>query len=335
MALHPSEWYNSAQAAIGLDPAQRGISGVASKTDPLFKKGLSFEQMSKQTGVPVAQIRSYAAKAYPTYGVKSSTNGSKLASNFAPASGSGSGFGGSQGDDPAAIAATRGQIHARASDIMHAYDALFGQLDAILKDKAAKTESDYGDQFATTSKNYTDSIPEIQKSYAAIGSGDSTDQSDAKDKAHEGFVSANQTIQKNKDTDLAAIGNYGATQRSKYGADRDSVNRLVSRSDADASLASLQGAQGDLDNKLGSIQADTGALTTDSGARGQLSALTADNGRFDSVRQALDTVVKSSMSGSVKQAAVQAVVDSAGLSDLDKQKVKQLYGNVYDTPVAA
>jgi hypothetical protein len=40
------------------------------------------------------------------------------------------------------------------------------------------------------------------------------------------------------------------------------------------------------------------------------------------------------MSGAVKQAAVSAITDSAGLSEQEKKKVQETYGNVYEEQAA-
>jgi len=85
----------------------------------------------------------------------------------------------------------------------------------------------------------------------------------------------------------------------------------------------------DVEGNIDTAKTTRATLGTDEGARGTVSALTADNGRFDAAVTALDSIIKSSMSGSVKDAAVQAVTDSAGLNDEEKKKIQQTYGNVY------
>lgn len=254
------------------------------------------------------------------------------------AAGGGGGYGygaGGGGIDMNAVNSTRGSIKATIPELMAAFDQLFGNLHAVAADREAQTRKDYGDQFGTAAKQYTDSIPKIENSYAAIGADSSTDNTYAKNDAKEGYDNTNKQIQKNEDDDLAKIGNYLAENTAKYSADRDSVNRLAGRVDQTTDIGDLNNTRNAIEDKLGSVRADTGALNTDAGARGQLSALTADNGRFDSLKGALDQIINGSMSGAVKQAAVQSVVDAGGLSDEDKKKVQAQYGNAYNTPVAA
>lgn len=225
--------------------------------------------------------------------------------------------------------AVRAEATARVQEILSAYDGLFGGLDTLLRDRAKTVETDYGEQFGTAAKQYADSLPMIESSYASLGAADSTDLRDADIKAEDGFKETNKTIKKNKEADLSKIGQYGSEQKAKWNADRDSVNRLNGRLAGVEDLGELRSSRNSLEEKLGSVRADSGTLNTDSGARGQLSGLTQDAGRFDSLTNALDAILKSSMGRGVKEAAVQSVADSGGLSETDKKKTQTMLGNTY------
>ena len=225
--------------------------------------------------------------------------------------------------------ALRAEATARVQEILSAYDGLFGGLDTLLRDRAKTVETDYGEQFGTAAKQYADSLPMIESSYASLGAADSTDLRDADIKAGDGFKETNKTIKKNKEADLSKIGQYGSEQKAKWNADRDSVNRLNGRLAGVEDLGELRSSRNSLEEKLGSVRADSGTLNTDSGARGQLSGLTQDAGRFDSLTNALDAILKSSMGRGVKEAAVQSVADSGGLSETDKKKTQTMLGNTY------
>jgi len=223
----------------------------------------------------------------------------------------------------------QGGIRLTAQELQAAFDAIFGNLDTLLKSRAGEIESGYGEKFNQIANDFAASLPAIEGSYAAVGADSSTDLRDANIKADEGFKKANKELETNKQGDLAKVGQYGIEQKAKYAADRDSVNRVAGRVGEVQDLGELRQTRNDFENKLGSVRADVGTLNTDEGARGQLSALTGDAGRFDSVKNALDSIVKGSMSGAVKEAAVKAVADSAGLSDEDKKKIQAQYGNTF------
>lgn len=249
-----------------------------------------------------------------------------------PGGGAGSGYGGGGGisaADQAAIGATRGDAAKLVENILDAYQAMFGDLDQLIKDQAKNVEEDYGEQFEATAKQYADSLPMIEGSYAAIGAADSTDTSDAKDGAKEGFDTTNKQIGKNKEADLSKIGQYGEEMKAKWGADKDRIKRIGGRLDETDDLGDLREARNSLEDKWGDVKSSRGTLNTEAGARGKLSEITKDAGRFESVTNALDSILKGSMSGAVKDAAVKSVIEAGGLSDEEKQKVQTMYGNTY------
>lgn len=243
--------------------------------------------------------------------------------------GGGSSSGSDTSKEDAQRKALRGEIGGYRDDIQSAYDALFGNLDALLKARDAELEKQYGDQIKKATEQYTGAIPEIENSYASIGAADSTDTADAKDKANAGFQDTTQTIGKNKQADEAKIGQYGNEQRAKFTADRDSALRNIDRAGTTDDISALRGMRNDIENNLDTAKVTQATLGTDGASRKDLAKLTGDNGRFKEVTDALDSLLKSSMSGAVKQAAVKAVTDSAGLTDEEKDKINQQYGNVY------
>lgn len=254
-----------------------------------------------------------------------------------PTGAGGGGYGAVAPVDPNAAVRKqlRGDITGRGAELQAIYDAIFGDLDSLLRDKAAKVESEYGDQFKQAASQYAASIPTISNSYASVGAADSTDNADAKTKAKQGFDETNVTIGKNKEKDLSSIGQYGNEQRAKFTADKDSLNRNIARAGETEDVDALRGMRNDIESGIGNASVARAQLGTDAGARGELSRLTADNGRFAAASNALDQIIKSSMSGAVKEAAVKSIVDNAGLSDTDKEKVKLQYGNVYNETNAA
>lgn len=225
--------------------------------------------------------------------------------------------------------ALRNEIAARGGDIEGVYAALFGDLDALLKTRDAELETQYGDQFKKAADTYTGAIPEIEGSYAAIGAGDSTDNSDAKGKAKAGYDETTKVIGKNKESDKAKLGQYGKEQRAKFGADKEAAQRNVARAGETEDVDALRSMRNDLETNISQGGVTRATLGTDGAARKEISNLTQDSGRYDAAVNALDSIIKGSMSGSVKEAAVKAIVDNAGLSDDEKEKVNQQYGNVY------
>ena len=223
----------------------------------------------------------------------------------------------------------KGDIGGYQDDIDALYTQLFSDLDTLVKARKGELEGQYGEQLAKAGEQYAGAIPEIETSYASIGAADSTDNTYAKVDAKKGFEDTTKTIGKNKSDDETALGKYATETTTKFQTDKDSATREIGRANETDDIDALRGARTNIETNLASGANTKATLGTDAGAKGKLKTITADAGRYESAVSALDEIVKSSMSGAVKQAAVKAVTDSAGLSDEEKQKVDEQYGNVY------
>ena len=221
------------------------------------------------------------------------------------------------------------EIAARGGDIQSVYQALFGELENLVKARDADLETQYGKQFKEAADTYAGALPEIENSYAAIGSADSTDQSDAKGKAKSGFDKTTETIGKNKSDDKTKLGQYKKEQEAKFTADKTSAERNIARAGTTTDTDALRTLRNDVESTIDRAGVTKATLGTDAGAKGAITNLTQDAGRYEAATTALDSIIKSSMSGAVKEAAVKAITDNAGLSDEEKQKVNTMYGNVY------
>lgn len=253
-----------------------------------------------------------------------------VGSGGAGGSGGGGRAGGGTVDKDAALRSTlKSRIGGRAGEIEQIYQTLFSDLDNLIRARDAELEDQYGSQLKKASDTYTEAIPTIENSYAAIGSGDSTDNADAKTKANKGFKETTETIGKNKQKDKAALGQYGNENRAKFTADKQSAMRAISSANETTDVDALRGLDNDLSGNVSQAGVTRATLAPDAAARQAVTGLTSDNGRYDAAINALDGIIKSSMSGAVKSAAVQAVTDAGGLSEDEKKKVQQTYGNVY------
>lgn len=239
------------------------------------------------------------------------------------------GGGGSVDQDVAQRNMLKSRIGGRAPEIEAIYQALFGELDNLIKSRDQELEAEYGGQLKKASDSYTEAIPQIDASYAALGAYDSTNRGDARTKADKGFKDTTETIGKNKKTDKAKLGQYSTEQRAKFSADKESALRAINSANETTDVGALRGLDNDLSGNISQAGVTRATLGSDAGARGEISRLTGDGGRFEAAINALDSIIKSSMSNPVKQAAVTAVTDAGGLSEDEKKKVQETYGNVY------
>lgn len=223
----------------------------------------------------------------------------------------------------------RGEIGGYSDDIQNIYTALFGDLDTLVKERDTELETQYGDQLKKATGQYTEALPVIDQSYSAIGSYDSTNRGDARGKAKSGFEETTKTIGKNKEADKTKLGQYKTEQAAKFKADQESATRNIGRAGETSDVDALRGLRNEVETNLDTAGVTRATLGSGGSARKAVSDLTADSGRYEAAVSALDAIIKSSMSGAVKEAAVKAVTDSAGLSNEEKDKIQQQYGNVY------
>ncbi len=239
-------------------------------------------------------------------------------------------YGDSTADPDAALRnQLRGKISGRSGEIDKAYNSLFSALDELLRSRDSELETQYGGQLKSAADSYAEALPQIDSSYAALGSYDSTQRGDARGKAKTGFESTTKTIGENKNKDKAALGQYGKEQRAKFTADRDSAKRAIASSATTTDVDALRGLSNDLDSNLSQTGVTRATLGTDGQAAKELSGLTQDNGRYQAAVDALESIIKSSMAGDMRDAAVEAITNSSGLSDEEKKKVQAQYGNTY------
>lgn len=223
----------------------------------------------------------------------------------------------------------RGEITGYADDVESVYGGLFGDLNNLVTARDAELETQYGDQLKKAGEQYAGAIPEIETSYAAIGAGDSTDTMYSKNKAKKGLDDTTETIGKNKSADKAKLGQYKKENEAKFTADRDAAREAISKAGSTTDIAALRGMSNDLGTNVRTAGVTRATLTSEEGGRKAVTDLTKDGGRFEAAINALDGIIKSSLSGSVKEAATKAIVDNAGLSEEEKKKVNEQYGNVY------
>lgn len=245
-------------------------------------------------------------------------------------SGTGTGTGTATADPDAAIrTALRNEIGARGGEVDAVYGSLFGDLDNLLRTRDSELTTQYGTQRGKAGEQYAEALPVIDQSFAALGSYDSTQRGDKRGQAKKGFEDTVSTIGANEASDKGKLGAYGAEQRAKFNADKESAKRNVARAGETTDVGALRTMRNDLESNLGTAGVTRATLTPEGTARKQLESLTSNAGRYEAAVSALDSIIKSSMASDVKAAAVEAVTNSAGLSDEEKKKVQEQYGNVY------
>lgn len=217
----------------------------------------------------------------------------------------------------------RNETRGYAPEVNTIYDQLFADIDTLLNSRRKDIEETSGRSIGDLTKKYVSSIPGIENSYSAVGAGDSTWAGDSKDDAKEGFESSVKQVGDQKGKDLAALSQYGEETKAGWNADREALNRIFSRLDETDNENDLAAGRNTVETKLAGAKANRATLMTDEGLKGKINAGTDSSSRLAGIQSSLDSILNSSMANSVKDAAVQAVGQSAGLSDAEKDQIKR------------
>ena len=217
----------------------------------------------------------------------------------------------------------RNETRGYAPEVNKIYDQLFADIDTLLNSRRKDIEETSGRSIGDLTKKYVSSIPGIENSYSAVGAGDSTWAGDSKDDAKEGFESSVKQVGDQKSKDLAALSQYGEETKAGWNADREALNRIFSRLDETDNENDLAAGRNTVETKLAGAKANRATLMTDEGLKGKINAGTDSSSRLAGIQSSLDSILNSSMANSVKDAAVQAVGQSAGLSDAEKDQIKR------------
>lgn len=222
-----------------------------------------------------------------------------------------------------------GRINTRGSEIDRIYGQLFGDLDSLIQARSGELAEQYGDQLRQATDQYRGFLPQIESSYSALGAARSTDLRDANIDAKTGYEETARTIGKNREKDETELGRFRSESRARFKADRDAARQAIKSAGETTDIGALRGLANDLDSNIRQAGVTRASLGTDGDVRRQIQGLTQDAGRYDQAISALDSILRSSLSGDVKNAAIQAVTNAGGLSEEEKKRVQQQYGNVY------
>lgn len=223
----------------------------------------------------------------------------------------------------------RSRISSRSGDIDAIYNALFGDLESLIRARNAELDEQYGDQLKKASDEYSRFLPKIEDSYGALGAASSTDLRDANLDAQAGYNDTVSEIGKNKQKDQSALGQYRTESRAKFKADRSAARQAAKEAKDTTDVGALRGLAGDLDKNIRGAEVTRSTLGSDGDARKSILNMTKEGGRYDAAYGALQSVLEGSLPGDVKNAAIEAVSQAGGLSDDEKKKIQQQYGNVY------
>ena len=257
------------------------------------------------------------------------------ARNTGNGGGGGGGGGGAVDTSAAERAALLQEINGMSPRAQALFADVFQRIRNVAADRRGKVDKTYNDQDASDLKTYGEAVPQIDNAFAALGIGNSTYAGDRIDDAKEALDGSLAKSKENRMADTAEVGNWEASQRGAFEADQANINDAVGRSGGVKDVGTLRDARNNLTTTVNNIQGKRQALNDDGAAISSLNAQTGRSSNFDSAMKSLEGVLASSMDVGTKNAAKQALVDNAALTDDEKKKLSEVQvNNPYGAPVA-
>lgn len=229
----------------------------------------------------------------------------------------------------------RGEIDGYGGRSDRLFDDIFRLIKEAAKSRRSKVDKTYNDQDAQYVAQYGEAVPQIDNSFAALGIGNSTYAGDRIDDAKDAMDSALEKSADNRKSDLAEVGNWQDTQLGAFKSDKKNIQAAIGRSKDVEDLGELREARNNVDTTLNNIGGKKSAFQSDGSAIKSLQSKTGRSANFDSAMESLKGVLASSMDTGTKQAAKDALVENANLTDDEKKKLSEVQvNNPYNAPVA-
>lgn len=258
----------------------------------------------------------------------------------------GGGYGGGDGGYAAAAAAQAARDAAERNSLLDEirgmspraqalFADIFNRIKGVATDRRNKIDKKYNEQDASYVDTYQKAVPQIDNAFAALGIGNSTYAGDRIDEAKGALDTSLKKSGEDRRADLADIGNWEASQRGAFQADQNNINDAIGRSEGVQDVSTLRDARNNLTTTVNNIGGKRQALNDDGAAIANLNSVAGRSANFDSAMKSLDGVMASSMDVGTKNAAKQALLDNANLTDDEKKKLSEVQANnPYTAPVS-
>jgi hypothetical protein len=221
----------------------------------------------------------------------------------------------------AKLAEGRAAVTNLVGSITGVYDALYGDIGTVAREKTGQLESKYGREIENYTGEFNDQFPVIGQSYAARGAYDSSYRQDKEGIATRGFQRGLGDIQANKREDLAKVGQYISQTQADINAQKGGTQAILDQLAAIEDENTLTNLRNELDTKLRTLQASRAGNQSQAAYMNTLNTTVPGASRMGSIKANLDNVLKSAIPTALKRSVVTQLVNNAGLASEDAQKL--------------
>ena len=221
----------------------------------------------------------------------------------------------------AKLSQLRGDITNIANNIKDIFNSRYGMVDDAAKEQTGKLNK----RFATESNDLTDQIQQenqkIGAAHAAAGSFDSSYRGNNVDTETRAGEAQIRDLGSELQDNLAKIAAWVTEQKGGFGAEKSSMDKIISRLSDSTDVNELTNLRNTLDGKIAELKGGQAAYNTNAQNMNALRDIAPANARVQQLQTTLSQIVAGSADPSQKQAIGQRLIQSAGLNPDDEQNL--------------
>lgn len=218
-------------------------------------------------------------------------------------------------------------VRNRISSIQQAYDALSGNVDQIVNERAGQYGQNYDQQTSDLNKAYGTNAAQQNLAYGARGLGSSSYLQNAQQDAADIYNTNVKNIETDRANTLGQLGQFAASNKAQYAAGRNQYGDVLNNL-SKYDMPTIQNLYEQLGGTLGNVQAQQAGLGTNASFIDKLNAITpVKNTGTSQLASKLQQIVTSSAPNFAKSQIAQGLIKQAQLTDPNAQSYWSNYFN--------
>lgn len=225
----------------------------------------------------------------------------------------------------AQAAQLRGQITDLVNTVKSIFDSRYGQVDASANEQVGKLNSNFADD----SKSLTDQVDQANQQTGAANAGrgtyDSSYRGNAQDATTQAGASQIKGLGNTLEDNIASIAQWVQQQKSGFDANKAGADTLQSQIASETDPSNLVALRNQLDSQITSLQAGNADNNTQAQNMSALEQIAPSSARTVQLQSTLGQIVAGNADPNQKAAIGTALINSAGLSGDDAQKLQAAF----------
>lgn len=225
----------------------------------------------------------------------------------------------------AKLGQNRSIIQDRIKAANQVFQALFGDIDAVIRDRTDQTIQQFGREEQGITSQFNQDLPNLGKAFSARGLGSSDYRTDAEGRATSQFEDQLATIGDEKRQALAGIGSFGAQSKADLTADQGSLGALGSRAGEIDDVNQLLQIRDTVEAKIRDLEAKRSGLRTQGEFINGLNSVAPLQDRVASLKASITSLVNGNAPRPLKDSVANALIGNSGLGADVQQTLLENY----------